>query len=759
VKQPGKKSTRVNLEVKAFESELLHDSSKSAEVKVEIQCRKCGGILSSQQALIQHDRSHAPSVRPRMFGHERGGSEVRAAINELVDRVVALVDPAEREGELKTAVEKQSASEAQKAERSAALLAEREQRKVRALDLGRRGSTKHSSYTVADKNDYLEVYDKLLSDPSITNKAETFEAQTGIPTGTLKGWDWVRDRVTIRRAAGQARAKKLLRIDTVDRRQGKYAVQERRLNAQLHERRNRGRRCSPRWLTHTMRVLVREAFPQDDAAQAFLAGARWRRRFLARFRLTTRRKTNQKNISWEEVKPVLIRYFQRFIQRLRARDRVPGGAPYDDTYGLYMPYRRLNVDQVPLPFINGAETTYDDIGAKRVRINGLQSGLNKRQATAQLCIRGGPLPAAAGLIPVLQQPKVAIIFRGTGQRISQMEKDGYHDDVTVLWQAKAWVDRQTANAWVRDVIAPLVAADKKAGIADDDSRYLLLADNLDAQTHDTFRSELKRLQVDLHLLPPGKTDFAQPIDAGFGRVVKLYMGEEMDKWLDDDNNLERWESNALSASDRRILMTHWLGHAYKKASEDWNQVTKYWEHTGGLMTITGDFGASKLKFDGVNEKFTIPDPFYANIAAPRARADPEPEDVAPSRESANDEDEAMIILDDEDDADEEDVLAEFPSGLVQLPAPDASALEVGSNALVGMAICFNWTAVGWCVGEVVRANSDRRRKIDGGVVNYYVHYEIDDEEAEHVLELGGYGKEWVLVRESAEDAPAAAGDE
>ena len=76
-----------------------------------------------------------------------------------------------------------------------------------------------------------------------------------------------------------------------------------------------------------------------------------------------------------------------------------------------------------------------------------------------------------------------------------------------------------------------------------------------------------------------------------------------------------------------------------------------------------------------------------------------------------------------------------------------------------MATCFNWTAVGWCAGEVVRANSDRRHKIDGGVVNYYVHYEIDDEEAaEHVLELGGYGKEWVLVQESAEDAPAAAGD-
>lgn len=63
------------------------------------------------------------------------------------------------------------------------------------------------------------------------------------------------------------------------------------------------------------------------------------------------------------------------------------------------------------------------------------------------------------------------------------------------------------------------------------------------------------------------------------------------------------------------------------------------------------------------------------------------------------------------------------------------------------------------MGEVVRANSDRRRKINGKTVNYYVHYEIDDEEAEHVLDLDGYGKEWVLVQEPAEDAPAAAGAE
>ena len=50
---------------------------------------------------------------------------------------------------------------------------------------------------------------------------------------------------------------------------------------------------------------------------------------------------------------------------------------------------------------------------------------------------------------------------------------------------------------------------------------------------------------------------------------------------------------------------------------------------------------------------------------------------------------------------------------------------------MGKAICFSWTAVGWCLGIVVRHNTetDRRRKINGKVINHVVHYEIDDEEA------------------------------
>jgi hypothetical protein len=46
-------------------------------------------------------------------------------------------------------------------------------------------------------------------------------------------------------------------------------------------------------------------------------------------------------------------------------------------------------------------------------------------------------------------------------------------------------------------------------------------------------------------------------------------------------------------------------------------------------------------------------------------------------------------------------------------------------------------------------NGDRRRKIDGDVVNFAVYYEIDDDTSMHVLTLNAYGGEdvgsWVLL--------------
>ena len=162
-------------------------------------------------------------------------------------------------------------------------------------------------------------------------------------------------------------------------------------------------------------------------------------------------------------------------------------------YGRYPPWCRLNVDQVPLPFVNDMDVTY----VRRTRsptcftvlINQLGPSLSKRQATGQLVFRPMvPPPAGCTSSEARQlynkylqaQPAPCIIFRGQGN-ISQDEIDAYPDGLVVLFQPKAWVDRPVAEEWVEDVIESFIRGERKAGVATDATRYFLFQDNLDAQ--------------------------------------------------------------------------------------------------------------------------------------------------------------------------------------------------------------------------------------------------------------------------------------
>ena len=544
-------------------------------------------------------------------------------------------------------------------------------------------------------------------------------------------------------------ASTLLRIDKKSRRLGKFVAMETKLHSMLKERRKRGRRCSPRWLSHTARSLMSHDFVAMTGSTAFRAGPRWRRRFLSRFHLTTRRKTNRKNTTWEEAKPLLQQHFKRFLLWLQQKSAaaVAKGLTPCPTWGVFPPHLRFNVDQVPLPFINCCEDTYDEVGATQVRINGLQPGLFKRQATAQLVFRAAapPRPPASDQAAcerfdahIMRQPRACIIFRGTGARISQQEKDAYADGVDVLWQPKAWVDRPTALEWVRTSFKRVIEADRAAGVADKDTQYLLLQDNLDAQLQPAYVAELGKLQTASRWLLAGKTDYLQPVDAGLGRQVKLYMGEAMDAWLEDDDNLDKWESNVLTASDRRVLMTHWLGAAWEKAMAKPDTVRKYFEHTGALLTLDGDHGVSLFKFDGVSEPFE----FMSAVlpAAETALPSPEPPDELGS--DVDDRDPCLDDIDDDDDGDMPATPFKLPANLRLAPSePNPIALEFHhgdsppADELVGRKLLFKWAAVGWCEGVIIRRNKDARRKLDGQPVNFFVYYEIDAQEAAHVLQL------------------------
>jgi len=86
--------------------------------------------------------------------------------------------------------------------------------------------------------------------------------------------------------------------------------------------------------------------------------------------------------------------------------------------------------------------------------------------------------------------------------------------------------------------------------------------------------------------------------------------------------------------------------------------------------------------------------------------------------------------------------------------PTAQQLEfksATSKELVGKFILFNWAAAGWCLGEITRTNADGRRTVEKGMpANFFVFYEIDEDESKHALSLDEYGQReainaWVLL--------------
>ena len=129
-----------------------------------------------------------------------------------------------------------------------------------------------------------------------------------------------------------------------------------------------------------------------------------------------------------------------------------------------------------------------------------------------------------------------------------------------------------------------------------------------------FRKTLRSMEVLGWMGVPGATDLIQAVDAGAGRLLcMLYAAEQVcvraracvcaracmctvaraslwecvrvhahvyvcvcvcvlttilpraqDTWRDNDDNLARWESAKLTAGDRRVLMTLWLGAAWEK---------------------------------------------------------------------------------------------------------------------------------------------------------------------------------------------------
>ena len=115
------------------------------------------------------------------------------------------------------------------------------------------------------------------------------------------------------------------------------------------------------------------------------------------------------------------------------------------------------------------------------------------------------------------------------------------------------------------------------------------------------------------------TDEIQPIDAGYGQIVRRLVGEAFLRWLDSPDvdphsnklNVEMWETpGMLPAYKRRVLMTEWVAEAVAEANADDGKLFSTFVQTGCLLAADGHTDKD-IKLEGYDGRID-----YQNFVLP-----------------------------------------------------------------------------------------------------------------------------------------------
>merc|ERR1711865_1263624 len=100
-----------------------------------------------------------------------------------------------------------------------------------------------------------------------------------------------------------------------------------------------------------------------------------------------------------------------------------------------------------------------------------------------------------------------------------------------------------------------------------DNERIWFGDRLDAQSTPEFRTRMwEKAKTRVFLYPGATSDKGlAPVDNGLGAYVKYKISQLQEDWLENDSNMDKWEANLLTASERRVLIVKWAAIAVEAA--------------------------------------------------------------------------------------------------------------------------------------------------------------------------------------------------
>ena len=114
---------------------------------------------------------------------------------------------------------------------------------------------------------------------------------------------------------------------------------------------------------------------------------------------------------------------------------------------------------------------------------------------------------------------------------------------------------------------------------------LLIADVHRAQTTTAIQDMLRECRTALALVPPGTTSLVQPLDVSVNAEFKHFVEELQNKLI--HCNVKMYVEGKISASQRRVLITNWVGEAWTKVSSNTEMIQRAFQKCGIAVPIDG----------------------------------------------------------------------------------------------------------------------------------------------------------------------------
>ena len=105
------------------------------------------------------------------------------------------------------------------------------------------------------------------------------------------------------------------------------------------------------------------------------------------------------------------------------------------------------------------------------------------------------------------------------------------------------------------------------GTNDTNEEFVLFCDNLSPHTSQELQKAVRSLNGIVWYGVANSMNISHPVDSGFGQMLKTTLKRKQNEWLQLDENIDLWLGNIpekkLDIKQGRILITHWVGDAWK----------------------------------------------------------------------------------------------------------------------------------------------------------------------------------------------------